>query len=325
MLRTRAALPWTLFSQGHPWRRPPVTALVALRTALPRAGRAWTPGAADQGPGFILSLEKGRPDGRAGRSAAWMVSPAVTVLQAGIQLGSAVLYLWVARIVLSRPVEGDARTANVLFATWWSALASAFILAPLLTVPPRLFGYEDLAFATALLNGLLMLIVVAVWGLVYYLVYLYSGNPRWFWPVAAFYAVVGFTLLYWVALLDPSGFDDAGTLTYSRGQLSGAPAIGLLFSVPVVVAALAYGSLFFRVRQGIAKYRIGMVAGGFLLQFGWSVVSTSLGLSRRYPDSVTLSLVSSSLGILAATAVLLAFRPPAAVRARFGMAEPGGG
>lgn len=253
-----------------------------------------------------------------------MVSPAVTLLQTGVQLCSAFLYLWVSHIILKRPVEEGAKRANSLFGVWWLSLGLVFLLAPLFTVPPQLFGYRNLAFTIALLNALLILIVVAVWGLVYYLVYLYTGHSRWFWPVTVFYVFVAFVLLYWVAALNPIGFDDSGMLTYEHGQLSGSPAIGLLFSLPVVFAALAYGSLFFRVKAGVAKYRIGMVAGGFILQFGWSTVSNLLQLPRHYPNSVWLSLVSNALGIITAVAVLMAFRPPNAFRKRLELPEPGG-
>lgn len=255
----------------------------------------------------------------------WMTSlAAATVVQASVQLASAVLYLWVSGIVFKRPVEGEAKRANALFGVWWLALGLVFLLAPLLTVPPRILGYEDLALAVSILNLLIVLIVVAVWGLVYYLVYLYTGNAKWFAPITTFYVLLAFLLLYWIALLNPTGFDAEGRLAYARGDLSGAPALGLLFSVPVVIAALAYGSLFFRVKGTVAKYRIGMVAGGFILQFGWSVVSTALGLSRRYPDSLWLALVSNALGVVAAVAVLLAFRPIRAVRTRLGITDTGG-
>lgn len=249
---------------------------------------------------------------------------AATVVQASVQLASALLYLWVSSIVLKRPVEGEAKRANALFGIWWLALGLVFLIAPLLSVPPRVLGYENLALAVAILNLLLILVIVAVWGLVYYLVYLYTGNAGWFAPVTAFYVLLGFGLLYWLALLDPSGFDAQGRLVYARTELSGAPAVGVLFSLPVVLAALAYGSLFFRVKGAVAKYRIGMVAGGFLLQFGWSLISNLLDLARRYPDSLWLALTSNALGVLAALAVLLAFRPIRAVRSRLGLPETEG-
>jgi hypothetical protein len=254
-----------------------------------------------------------------------MAHPVATIVPAGVQLLSAALYFWVARIVLRRRIEGEARRANALFALWWIALGFVFLLSPLYSLPPRLLGYRDLPLAITVLNVSLLLIVAAVWGLVYYLAYVYTGSSRWFWPITAFYAVLALVFLYLLAWLNPTGFDGAGRLVFERKQLTGAPAIalGLMLTLPVVVAALGYGSLFFQVREAAARYRIGLVSGAFLLQFGWSTASTLLQLSRRYPDSLALSLVSNALGLVSAVAILLAFRPPRAVRKRLGL--PGTG
>lgn len=247
-----------------------------------------------------------------------MEERALAILQAGIQLVSATLYLWVARVVLDRDLQGEAKRANALFGVWWLGLALVFLISPVFSLSTRVFGFRDLAFAVTLLNIILVLIIAAVWGLVYYLVYLYTGNPRTFWPVAAFYGALAFGFLYLIAWLEPNGFNESGRLTYARDQLSGAPAIavGLSFSLPVVLAALAYGSLYFRVSTPEARYRIALISGAFLLQFGWSATSSALQLSRRYPNSFTLSLVGSTIAIAAAIAILFAFRPPRAWRER---------
>lgn len=254
-----------------------------------------------------------------------MVSTTVTIVQASIQFVSAILYVWVSRIILNRSLEGDAKKANLLFAVFWLALGLVLLLAPLLSVLPQIVGYRNLAFSVALLNVLLVLIVVAAWGLVYYLAYLYSGDPRWFWPITAFYAVLALGLLYLVAWLNPNGFKDSGELAYERTQAGGPQiGIGLLFSLPVVIAAVAYGSLFFKVDGPAAKYRIGLVSSGFILQFGWSALSSALQLPQRFPNADWLPLISNIFGVTAAIAVLLAFRPPRSLRERLGLPEPGG-
>lgn len=240
-------------------------------------------------------------------------------IQAAIQLVSAGLYFWVARTVLDRSVEGDARRANALFATWWVALGIVYLLLPALSVLPRTLGHRDLALATTLMNALFTLIAVAVWGLVYYLVYLYTGTPRWFWPITGFYVALAFSLLYLIAWLDPNGFDAAGRLTFTKEGLDVGPsiALSLAFSGPVLLSALGYGSLYFQAREPAARYRIALVSGAFLAQFGWSLASGLLQLSRRFPDSVALLLVGSAFPLLAAVAILLAFRPPQRVRERW--------
>lgn len=255
-----------------------------------------------------------------------MASTLPLVAQALVQLASAVLYLWVGRIVLERHVEAASRRANTLFGVWWVALGLIFLLTPIFSAPARFLGHRDLALATTLLNVTLLLAVVAVWGLVYYLIYLYTGSARAFWPITGFYVILAGTLLYLVAWLDPSGFDASGAVTFGRDRLSGLPAVavGAALSLPVFLAAIAYGSLFFRVPQLAQRYRVALVSGAFILQFGWSLLSTLLHLPARFPNSVALAMLSNALGILAASAVLLAFRPPRAIRTRLGIPGPGG-
>lgn len=250
-----------------------------------------------------------------------MASTAIVIIQAGIQLLSACLYAWVATIVLRRRVPREGQRANTLFGVWWVSLAIVFLGAPILNLLPRVFGYRDLALEISLLDVLLLMIVAAVWGLVYYLVYLYTGSARAFWPITAFYVALAFALLYLVAYLHPIGFNADGSIQYERASVARGPTVGvgIMFSLPVVIAALAYGSLYFRVHEPAPRYRIGLVAGGFVLQFGWSVTSSALQLPQRYPDSPVLPLVGNVLGIVAALAVLLAFRPPRPIRERLHM------
>lgn len=240
------------------------------------------------------------------------------VLQVVVNLACAALYAWVGFVVFKRGVSQDARLANVLFATWWFGLAAFFVLVPAYIIPVRALGYHNVTFAVVFLDVLLLFIVAAIWGLAYYLVYLFTGKRGWFWPVTIFYFALEGLILGLVAYLQPNGFDANGNLTYAREQLVGAPAIilGLLYSVPVILAALGYASLYFRSKEPTARYRVALVSGGFLVQFGWSAISTILQLNRRYPNSTALSLVGDAVAVLAAICVLLAFRPPDAIRKR---------
>jgi hypothetical protein len=253
-----------------------------------------------------------------------MPDTATALLTAAIAAVNAVLYAWVGRLVLGRPVESEAQRANGAFATWWIALGLVELLVVGFTLPFQVFGARDLALALTLLVALFLLIVAAIGGLVYYLVYLYTGSHRLFWPIVAFYAFLGFLTIYAIFTLEPTGFGPDGSLTFAKVQLSGASsiALGLAFSVPVLLAALAYGTLFFRVENAESRYRIGMVAGAFIAQFGWSALSSALELSKKYPDSVAVSLLGTGLGTLSAIVVILAFRPPRAIRDRLASAKP---
>ena len=241
------------------------------------------------------------------------------LVQGGFALAAAVLYAWVARLVQHRSLSDEARTANTLFATWWGSFALLYALAGAYDLAAGL-GYLDLAVSIVYIDVVLVLLCVGLWGLLGYLVYLYTGSRRWFVPLGAGYALFAVGLLYLIAWMEPIGFKEGGLgvqLAYAR-QLppSASLALGLLLAVPVVAAAIAYGTLYFRVKSPEPRYRIAMVAGAFLFWFGWSIVSTVLQLNRRYPDSVPLYVWSQTLAMLVPLVVVMAFRPPKWVRAR---------
>lgn len=241
------------------------------------------------------------------------------LLQGGFALLASALYAWVARLVQHRSLSDDARAANTLFATWWGSFAIIYGLSGLYQIAAG-FGYLDLALSIVFIDVALVLICVGLWGLLGYLVYLYTGSRRWFVPLGAAYALFGVALLYLIAWMDPIGYKEGGftvQLEYAR-QISPSVgvALGLLLAGPIVIAAIAYGTLYFRVKSPEPRYRIAMVAGGFLLWFGWSIVSSLLGLARRYPDSVGLYVWGQTLAILAPLLVVMAFRPPKWIRQR---------
>jgi hypothetical protein len=231
---------------------------------------------------------------------------------------SAALYAWVGAIVLRRHVAQDARPANSLFALWWIALAAAFTLISLFTIATQGLGYRGLALAVAYLDGVVVLVLGAIWGLVYYLAYLYTGNKRWFWPIAIFYAALALAFIVEIAYLQPNGFDADGNLTFAHAQMSPAArgTLGLLVSLPAVIAAIGYGSLYRRTYEPLARYRIALVSAAFVAQFGWNVVNAAFQLPTRFQGSIVVPLIGDAFAILAAVAVLFAFRPPRELRSR---------
>jgi len=241
---------------------------------------------------------------------AWSFELIVRALAA---LGTGALYVYVGRLVLARSLPAEARRANVAFATWWWSFGIVeFLLAAYLL--PAALGLRDLALAVTLINILLVLYAVAVGGLFYYLVFLYTGSSRAFWPVVLAYGAFALGLLYLVAWMQPMGFDDStglASLTFTR-ELQGAPTIvlGLAFSLPVVLAALGYGSLYWRTREPTPRFRIAVVALSFMGWFGWSATSSALQLSARFPSSRILLFVNSGIALAAALLVVAAYRPP---------------
>lgn len=229
------------------------------------------------------------------------------------------LYLVVGRLILRRnSLTPEAQAANSLFATWWVSLAILYLASGPWNIAVGL-GWRDLALTVAFINALLIVICFALWGILGFLLYVYTGTNRWAIPTAVFYAGLAFGLLWLMAWMEPTGFaeETGSSLAYSRRMgTSSSMIVGLMFSVPIFLAAIAYSTLIFRVKEAGPRYRIGMVGGAFAFQFGWSIVSSLLGLSRRFPDSRVLLIVNQGVAILVPLLIVMAYRPPKWIASR---------
>lgn len=235
------------------------------------------------------------------------------------------LHLAVGRLILRRTaLSPDAATANRLFATWWFALAGVYLLGGPFNLAYSL-GWRDLSLTVAYLDLVLLAYCVGLWGILAFLVYVYAGTHQWLRPLAVSYAVVAAGLIVLVAWIDPVGFvEGSSTLQLEYGRPLGGVSsllLGLLLSVPTFTVAVAYMLLATRVTEPGPRYRILMVGGAFASQFGWSIVSALLGLSRRFPGALWLELVNQGVAVLVPVLVMAAYRPPRWVRARI---EPAG-
>jgi hypothetical protein len=246
-----------------------------------------------------------------------LASPIVLVAAAVVNLVTAVLYAHIGRLVLRRDVGNEGRLANAMFATWWISLGLVEAIVGVFAIPGA-FVQPDFAFTVALVNALLILLAIAVWSLLAYLIYLYTGSNRAFWPLTIAYAILGFGLLWYIAWLQPSGFQETaiGTqLTYANTPPAWLQTIlSLAFAVPAFLAAIAYGSLYFRIQGADARYRVAMVSGSFIVWFGWSLVSSLTGLTRT--PSLLVTAFGDLIGLAAPLLVLAAYRPPRFVEAR---------
>src|SRR5438067_942096 len=120
-------------------------------------------------------------------------APLLTALRMALALLGVAAYWAVGRAVSHRPVSTASRLAKHSFEVWWYGLAGLTLTTPLLWVMDRA-GVTDLTLLLTIIQGVLVLLVVAVAGLVYYLLYLYIGK-RSLLPVVAVYF---FALLSWL-------------------------------------------------------------------------------------------------------------------------------
>lgn len=236
------------------------------------------------------------------------------------------IYVFVGYRLSRRAVPMSGRLAAVGFVAFWYGLAASNFLGQNgLQALLAAFGYLNLYLTLALGQISLVAICVALWGILYYLVYLYTGRRRAWVPLAWFYSAFYVFLEYFIWDSKPIDVqaEDWRVKTEYVKAVEGPEAlsnpivlalvIGLL--VPQILAALAYLSLVFRAQTATQRYRILLVSISILVWFG----APFFALGRGVQESTTYQVVSRFIGLGAALAIFLAYHPPGWIRRRYGI------
>jgi hypothetical protein len=234
-------------------------------------------------------------------------------------LVAAGIYAAVGRMVAARPVEAPGRPARQAFAAWWNVLALLSLYGAFADVV-TMAGWWTVPLLVAATHVLLLVILLALGGLLYYLVYLYTGRQGAWKPILLFYGLFWACLVYYVEALGPDGVQ-AGAINpqlhYAHDpQTDGfGPVLGVLLVLPIIGGAVGYSTLFFKAKEPTQRYRIAVVSVSIVLWFSFSLVGSLAGVSQALDWIVLSRLVS--LG--AAAAVYAAYRPPRWVQRRWGV------
>lgn len=247
------------------------------------------------------------------------MSTATLALSAVTSLLTAGLYLYIGGILRRRRVSEHARLANRMFVLWWQSLGYAGLFGVAFLGLYMAGGVEVWMYQTYLMFVLLV-VFLALWGLQFYLAYLYTGSKRSFVPLGAFYGLLFFAT---VALTERNGVPDR--IVDDGWTIRSEPVadMGLAFNLgfvllivgPQIVAAIAYARLYRKTTDRTQRYRIALVTGSIIVWFGSSIVATALEVSK----DLGWILVSRLIGIMAALVILMAYRPPHWIRAKYGI------
>lgn len=227
------------------------------------------------------------------------------------------LYHFVGAKVGRKDLAGDDRTAMMHFKMWWHG----FGLLSVSTAAISALAYAGrltLAIYEVFLDAVLFVLFLALWGLAYYLAYLFTGNRRWMVATAVFYALFYLYVAYAITLADPAALEIGRwsvTIQYANQaamETTGLRYLALLLLLPQVLGAIGYGSLFFRTDAPLARYRIAMVSLTLLAWFGSSITASALDIN----ETEAWSLASRVISVAAALLILIAFHPPSFVRRR---------
>lgn len=244
-------------------------------------------------------------------------------LSTALKLIAAVTYGFVGwRLARRRFERVDERFAWRAFVTWWLALAVATALGVAQTLL-ALSGVRVLEIYVGISIVNILLICISLWGLIYYLVFLYTGTARAVRPLIIFYVLYFSSLVWMTVYRHPVGISlqqYTVSLEYDR-EISAAILFPLLFLLvfPQIIGALMYFRLFFKVTEPALRYRIALVSWSIIGWFGISFLAPFVGLSSQswWP------LASSVLGLAAALLIYLAYFPPALVQKKLDLNAAG--
>jgi hypothetical protein len=230
---------------------------------------------------------------------------------------SAGIYFYVGRVLSRRHSSSpDTRLAWRLFVVWWYALAATTLSGAILSLLGAL-GIAGLPLFITITLVNLLATCVALYGLVFYLLYLYTGNRGLLAPLSVFYIAYYILLVYYVEASNPIGVAVArwrATLVYQHqieGPLFQIAILLLLF--PPIIGGLAYFMLYFRVKPVTQKYRILLVSWSIIIWF----LSTFLASITGFSQYDWWQVVSRLIGLGAALLIMLAYQPPLWVKRRF--------
>jgi hypothetical protein len=244
----------------------------------------------------------------------------------GLAILSGIVYSAVGFQVGRRPASPDAHLAKRMFQAWWYGLAGLSVFTPLVAILSALH-LDTFDVMVILIQALLIIVFAAIAGLVYYLLYLYTGK-RWVLGAVIAYFLVMLVWLEYILMLahiagwgvPPGGgvktFLDASGQRIATDPLQGL-IFGLLVAVPPLLSAVAFFMLYFRIDGLEQKYRISVVSASLVVWFGSSLVGTVTGLSNNPDTQQAWQVANSVVALCASTAVYFAYKPPAWIARRF--------
>ena len=224
-------------------------------------------------------------------------------------LVSALIFFFVGRRAGARGTEGELGLAVNAYVMWWYGLAVTTLMGGLNTLLAY-FGVASLPAFLAISYFSLLAICIALWGLLFYLAYLFTGRAALAVPLAVFYVFYYFVLLYYISASGPVGIDERAWTVEIRYAT---PVTGALYAVvlvllvvPQIVAALALFGTVFKLEDRSQRFRVTLVSWSIIVWFGSALVGAGAGLAEEDWWNLTTRVI----GLAAAMAMLWAYDPP---------------
>jgi hypothetical protein len=234
-------------------------------------------------------------------------------------LVAASIYAYVGWRLSKRHVSSpEGRVAWQSFTVWWYGLAATSLIGGFLNLLGAM-GRTDLAIFVTASYVNLQVGCLALLGLIYYLIYLFTGNSRWLMPLAVLYTLYYMLLVYFMTVSDPINvtlepWSAAVAYRYPPTGPAVVFLLALLFASPIF-GGLVYFMLYFRVSDLTQKFRILLVSWSIIVWFLSPFAAIAGGLSEQD----WWQLVSRLIGLAAALTILIAYLPPHWLKERYGI------
>lgn len=197
-----------------------------------------------------------------------------------------------------------ARTPHAFFTLFWVGIGAYGLLDAAWSLAV-LAGVSNLAFATAALHLKVALGVLAFYGIVQYLLLVYTDDWRTLPWVTLFYMVVFLVVTYFYVWQGPRAetlVDWNAQLVYAKPHGAFWDVVVALLFVPPALAAVAYAFLLRRAKEPRQRARILAVSLSLVVFFG------GVGLAWLAEDLPWWGLAEKLLGLGTAVTVLAALR-----------------
>ncbi len=241
------------------------------------------------------------------------------ILSAVFAVMGASIYAYIGWRLSKRVISSpESRVAWQLFTVWWYALAATNLIGGLLNLMGAL-GQTNLALFVTANYVSLQLSCLALLGLFYYLIFLFTGNSRWLKPLVVLYTIFYILIIYIVTASHPVDviLEPWGTPLDYEIPPTGPFVILLLVLLfaSQLLGGFAYFTLYFQVPDVTQKYRILLVSWSIIIWF----LSPFLGITLGLNEHDWWQLASRFIGLAAALTILMAYQPPQWLKQRYGI------
>lgn len=229
------------------------------------------------------------------------MEPTLLVSAVAASVASGLFFAAGVKVLRRRAGDEAAQQAISLFAVWWIGLA-VYAVAGANQDMLAAFGLQPFAVFVALRYMQIMAVCIGLWGLMYYLAYVLTGQRRLMAPLAAFYAGYYAILIFLVTRSVPAAvaIEPWRTSLVFATPMMGALAVALLLVIPPVVGSGTYLFLLREAPSQAHRIRIGLIVLSTLTWSG-SIILRDGGLAAAVPVV---------LGLMSAISISWAYHPP---------------